>query len=237
MEEDDSVKATYLFSSADTDSFKSDLKKKNIAQNLSESNAEKISSMKIGAKIDLELEEHAYVIEKTDDGQLNIYGESADEDVDDGLIARRDLVPMFWAGGIFALLCGIYYLLRLLDPKADWADSLKGAAFLIAVSAIALSVPEKEIRLDKENKTVELSEKRLFATKTTKRYPFSQLARVFYHGPNLVGRIVYKAWIRFEFRDGTKFDCDIADSYVPSQKDFEGAKVDYEYGSAYKLGR
>ena len=60
---------TYLFSSAGIE----DLKRRDIAWNLDESSAEKINSMEIGASTDLKLGGHAYVVGKTNAGQLDLY--------------------------------------------------------------------------------------------------------------------------------------------------------------------
>jgi len=61
-----------LFSSVDLETFKNDLKVKNIAQNLDEKDVSKINAMGKWSKVDFEFNGRTYVVEKTEKGALII---------------------------------------------------------------------------------------------------------------------------------------------------------------------
>ena len=66
------MKKAYLFSSADIENFKNDLKANGIAQKLDEINAKKINAMEKGSEIEMELGGNIYIVEKTLRGALNM---------------------------------------------------------------------------------------------------------------------------------------------------------------------
>ena len=162
-------------------------------------------------------------------GEGGLFG--PDDEEERGLIARSSWGWLIKAGGMFALLIGCFSLFMVIGPENGREQALFNAVLFLSIAFVALVLrSDKEIRLDKENGTIELREKRLFFKQTTRKCLISQISHVFYQASRRAGRTYQPAWIRFTFRDGTKFDCDVRGSYVPGQHEFAGAKVDYNYG-------
>jgi len=146
------------------------------------------------------------------------------------LIAKSKYGAIVRLLGIALLLLAVLQAIALFYAGADFMKILEGAAFFLIFAFVALVLrEEKEIRIDQGGKKIILRTSRLFFGKPEKIYLYSQVVSVFYQGSRREGKRIAPPWMRFEFRDGTKFDCEVYGDYVPGKGEFGVAKVEYKY--------
>jgi len=176
------------------------------------------------------MEETAFenkIADNEDDGPFR-----PEEDEQDGtkLIAKSRVGTVVRLLGIALLLLAVLQAIALFYAGADFIKILEGAAFFLIFAFVALVLrEEKEIRTDQREKKIIIRTSRLFFGKSEKIYLYSQVVSVFYQGSRREGKRIAPPWMRFEFRDGTKFDCEVYGDYVPGKGEFGGAKVEYKY--------
>jgi hypothetical protein len=188
----------------------------------------RVRDNKIG---DLRMEEDpeaAFEKEDPDGGDGGLFREEGEREDGFRLIAKTQFGNFIKAFGAAFLLIAAYFAFSpYLNGKPADLGGISIFAFL-AFAALALG-REREILISHEKKTIITRESRLFSVKKEMKRLYAEVTLVHYQGPSMVTRHREQAWVRFEFRDGAKFDCETYGGYVPGSHEFGGAKVEYEY--------